>query len=181
MPSTALVWFRRDLRVHDHPPLRAALDAAERVVPVFVLDDALLHGRHASGARTQFMLECLKELRVALQQRGGNLVIARGKPERELVEVARRHDAEAVYFASDASPFAIARDKRVEVTLTRAGIDPRRTPGNFVADIGKPQPYAVFTPFWRVWMPLPRRDVLGAPRTSVPPDLRADTIPRWRR
>ena len=42
MPSTALVWFRRDLRVHDHPPLRAALDACERVVPVFVLDDRLL-------------------------------------------------------------------------------------------------------------------------------------------
>ena len=57
MASTALVWFRRDLRVHDHPPLRAALDACERVVPVFVLDDRLLHGRHASGSRTQFMLE----------------------------------------------------------------------------------------------------------------------------
>ena len=90
MPSTAIVWFRRDLRVHDHPPLRAALDAHERVVPVFVLDDALLHGRHASGSRTQFMLECLKDLRGALQQRGGNLVIARGKPERELIELAAR-------------------------------------------------------------------------------------------
>ena len=49
MSSTALVWFRRDLRVHDHPPLRAALDAFERVVPVFVLDDRLLDGRHASA------------------------------------------------------------------------------------------------------------------------------------
>ena len=54
---TALVWFRRDLRVHDHPALRAALDAHERVVPVFCLDDRLLHGRHASGPRTQFLLE----------------------------------------------------------------------------------------------------------------------------
>jgi deoxyribodipyrimidine photolyase len=57
MASTALVWFRRDLRVHDHPPLRAALDACERVVPVFVLDDRLLHGRHASGSRTRFVPE----------------------------------------------------------------------------------------------------------------------------
>jgi len=34
MPSRAVVWFRRDLRVTDHPALLAALDAAEEVVPV---------------------------------------------------------------------------------------------------------------------------------------------------
>src|ERR1700755_2815432 len=107
MSSTALVWFRRDLRVHDHPPLRAALDAHDRVVPVFVLDDRLLQGRHASGSRTRFMLECLTDLRTTLQQRGGDLVIARGTPEQELPKLAREHDATAVYFASDASPFAM--------------------------------------------------------------------------
>ncbi|MGH3124231.1 MAG: deoxyribodipyrimidine photo-lyase, partial [Streptosporangiaceae bacterium] len=42
----ALVWFRRDLRVHDHPALCAALAAHELVVPVFCLDDRLMHGRH---------------------------------------------------------------------------------------------------------------------------------------
>ena len=59
---TALVWFTRDLRVHDHPALRAALDRRERVVPVFCFEDRLLDGRHASGPRTQFLLECLGEL-----------------------------------------------------------------------------------------------------------------------
>ena len=46
---TALVWFTRDLRVHDHPALRAALDAHERVVPVFVLDDRCWAGATAPG------------------------------------------------------------------------------------------------------------------------------------
>jgi hypothetical protein len=45
------VWLRRDLRLHDHPALAAAL-SADRLAVVFCLDDALLHGRHASGART---------------------------------------------------------------------------------------------------------------------------------
>ena len=182
MPSTAIVWFRRDLRVHDHPPLRAALDAHERVVPVFVLDDALLHGRHASGPRTQFMLECLKDLRGALQQRGGNLVIARGKPERELIELAREPRRRG----------GLLRLRRVAVRdgprpagrtgAKDAGIEPRRTPGNFVADIGKPKPYAVFTPFWRTWKQLPRRDVFGAPRTvPVPSDLTVGALPSLER
>src|SRR3954454_18464566 len=76
--TTALVWFRRDLRVHDHPPLRAALDAHERVVPVFVLEDRLLA---ASENRAKFLYACLHDLRAALQ---GNLVVLRGEPEREL-------------------------------------------------------------------------------------------------
>ena len=76
---TALVWFTRDLRVHDHPALRAALDTHERVIPVFVLDDSLLGGRHRSGPRTQFMLEYLEQLDAALIDRGGGLVIRRGR------------------------------------------------------------------------------------------------------
>ena len=179
MPSTALVWFRRDLRVHDHPPLRAALDAFERVVPVFVLDDRLLDGRHASDSRTRFMLEALHDLRESLQQRGGDLVVVKGAPERELPRLAAEHGATAAYFASDASPFAMGRDKRVEEALKEHGVEPRRTPGNFVADIGKPKPYAVFTPFWRAWKELPRREIHGAPRTvPVPGDLKAGTIPK---
>ncbi|HEY6888892.1 MAG TPA: deoxyribodipyrimidine photo-lyase [Solirubrobacter sp.] len=178
MPSTALVWFRRDLRVHDHPPLRAALDAHDRIVPVFVLDDRLLQGRHASGSRTRFMLECLADLRGALQQRGGDLVIARGTPEQALPKLALEHGATAVYFASDASPFAMRRDRRVEEALREHSIEPRRTAGNFVADIGKPKPYAVFTPFWRAWKELPRRELHGAPRAiPIPSELRAGEFP----
>jgi deoxyribodipyrimidine photolyase len=67
---TALLRFTRDLRVHDHPALHAALAGHEHVIPVFCLD-RLLHGRHASGPRSQFMLECLTDLDGALRDRGG--------------------------------------------------------------------------------------------------------------
>ena len=87
--TTALVWFRRDLRVHDHPPLRAALDACERVVPVFVLDDRLLGGRPPSS-RDAFLFACLKDLREALQQRGGDLVVVRGSARARAAEAGAR-------------------------------------------------------------------------------------------
>ena len=79
--SSVIVWFRRDLRLHDNPALRAALDRADVVVPFFCLDDGLLHGRHASGSRTQFMLECLADLDASLRDRGSGLVVRHGKPE----------------------------------------------------------------------------------------------------
>ena len=65
---TAIVWYRRDLRIADQPALRAALDRHERVVPVFCFDDRLLHGRHESGSRTGFLLECLADLDDSLRQ-----------------------------------------------------------------------------------------------------------------
>ena len=99
--STALVWYRRDLRVRDHPALTAALEEHERVVPVFCLDDRLLRGRHRSGPRTQFMLECLGELDDSLRERGSRLVVRHGPPERELARLARELDVRAVHFSAD--------------------------------------------------------------------------------
>src|SRR5437764_15083020 len=118
--DTALVWFRRDLRVHDHPPLRAALAAHDRVVPVFVLDERLTNGRFPSANRAHFLLESLGELRRALQERGGTLLLRQGPPERELPSLAAESGATACYFASDVSPYAMARDRRVEAALRAA-------------------------------------------------------------
>jgi deoxyribodipyrimidine photo-lyase len=175
MAATALVWFRRDLRVHDHPPLIAALRSAERVVPVFVADDALLNGRFPSGPRARFLLGCLAELREALRRRGGDLVIRHGRPERELARLARETGAEELHFAADVSPFATARDRRVEAALSGAGVRVVRHAGPFVADVGAPRtrdgrPFTVFSPFWRAWRELPRREVHGVPRSVALPD-----------
>ena len=103
MTDTAIVWFRRDLRIHDHPSLTAAARSAERVVPVFVLDEALLDGRFASGPRIRFLLGCLRELREALRERGADLVVRSGDPVRELAALARETGAEELHFASDVS------------------------------------------------------------------------------
>src|SRR5829696_3504511 len=126
---TAIVWFRRDLRVHDHPALRAALDAHDVVVPLFCLDERLLNGRHASGSRTQFMLECLHDLKASLGGRGGDLVIRRGHPEREIPRLARDVSADSVYFTADVSPYARQRGRRTHATLGEHGIAEHACPG----------------------------------------------------
>ena len=169
MSRTAIVWFRRDLRVHDHPALTAASRSADRVVPVFVLDRALLHGRFPSGPRAGFLLGCLEDLRAALRERGADLVIRIGRPERELARLAADTGAGEIHFASDISPFAMARDRRVAAAMAGAGVEVVRHPGLFVADVAAPRtrdgrPFTVFSPFWRAWRELPRREVHGAPR-----------------
>ena len=176
---TSILWFTRDLRVHDHPALRAALDSSPSVVPVFCLDDRLLRGRHASGPRTQFMLECLSELR---ERMDGQLVIKRGPPERELAELARSTAATELHVSADSGPFARRRIERVKAAV---GIECHTHPGLHAVDdldavrTGAGKPYTVFSPFHRKWLAEPRRDVIGAPRSfgSLPRGVRVGRIP----
>jgi len=182
---SAIVWFRRDLRVHEHPALRAALDRHERVVPVFCLDDRLLQGRHRSGARTQFLLECLEDLGRSLDERGGGLVIRRGPPERELAALAAEVGADEVHFTTDVTPFARRRGERTRRTLERAGVALHGHPGlSVIDDVGAPRTnagryYTVFSAFHRSWEREGRREVLGAPERlpALPPQTRGGRIP----
>ena len=124
-----ILWLRRDLRIRDHPALRAALDDHRPVVPVFCFDRRLLGGRHASGPRTQFLLECLADLDRQLRRRGSGLVIRQGKPEEELVALAREVDAEAIHCSDDVGPFARRRDARVRAACAEVGLELHAHPG----------------------------------------------------
>jgi deoxyribodipyrimidine photo-lyase len=171
--GTAIVWFRRDLRVSDHPALDAARRSAERLVPFFCFDDRLLHGRHASGPRTQFMLDCLRDLAAALEKRGTRLVVRSGAPERELRRLVDETEADSVHFSADVTPFARSRDERVARTLdgvaelvAHAGLYVADRPEEIRTARGTPQ--TVFSPYHRAWTAQPRREVAPTPRTLPP-------------
>ena len=68
--STAIVWFRRDLRVADHPALNEAVTRFARVACLYVIDDRLLHGRYRSPRRLAFLRDSLLALSAALEERG---------------------------------------------------------------------------------------------------------------
>jgi deoxyribodipyrimidine photo-lyase len=183
MSVTSILWLRRDLRIHDHPALEAARHRADHLVPVFCLDDRLLHGRHSSGPRTQFLLECLADLDRSLQSRGSRLVIRRGRPEQEIPKLAAETNAAAVHFTGDVSAFGRRRDRGVAHALNVPAFE---HPGQFALDdldairTGAGGPYTVFTPFHRAWSGMPRRPLAGAPRTlpPLPPGLPTGALPR---
>ena len=182
---TALLWLRRDLRLHDHPALRAALDDGGPVVPVFSFDPRLLAGRHGSGPRTQFLLECLADVAASLRRRGSGLVVRHGPPERVLPALARELEANTVFWTGDVSPFAAGRDQAVRHELDALGIQVRVRPGLFVLDDPRApltsagDPYRVFTPFHRAWLRQVRREVLPPPRSlpALPGGVEPGEIP----
>jgi deoxyribodipyrimidine photo-lyase len=146
MPVRVL-WFRRDLRLADHPALLAARDRANGVLPLFVLDDALR--RPSGAARLAFLYSCLRDL----EERTGLRVLT-GRPEEVVPRVAREVGADAVHISSDHGPYGRERDRRVaealgEVPLVATGSPYGVTPGSLRKD--DDTPYRVYSPYARAW------------------------------
>jgi len=190
--SPSILWFRRDLRLGDHPALLAAAGEGP-VLPLFVLDDALLE--RAGAARTVFLLRSLRSLDADLRRHGPGLVVRRGRPEDVVPALARETGATSVHVSADFAPYGAVRDERVaaalgDVPLVRTGSPYAVAPGRLRTKAG--EPYRVFTPFHRAWAdhgwrpPAPsdpaRVDWAGVPgdaREPLPPEpaLDADLPP----
>lgn len=162
--QTGIVLFTRDLRLHDNPALHAACDACERVVPLFVLDAAVL-GTFGAPNRVAFLLESLADLDDSLRALGGALVVRRGDVAAEVARCASEVGARFVFLAEDVSSYAQRRER----SLRDTGLDVRVAPGLTVIPPGEVTPtgggdhFAVFTPYWNRWRTAPRRAVLAPP------------------
>ena len=177
--QAAVVLFTRDLRVHDNPALAAAVDVAETVLPLFVLDDGIGHTRYGAAANRQgFLLESLADLDTSLRKRGGTLDVRRGDVVAETVRAAREVGATTVFASADVSPYAVERERR----LARE-VDLRLVNGSFVVPAGEVTPtrsahYQVFSPYHRAWSQQP----MGAPEETpvtirLPPGVEPGRAP----
>jgi len=156
--APAVMWFRRDLRLHDHPALLAASGSdgvsgpADRpVVPLFVVDPALWGP--AGDPRRAWLLRSLRALDETM---GGRLVVRRGDPVEVVPAVTREVGAREVHVSADTGPYGRRRDGAVadalgdDVGLVRTGTPYAIGPGTVVNGSG--EPYKVFTPFYTAWL-----------------------------
>ncbi|MFF9587208.1 cryptochrome/photolyase family protein [Streptomyces achromogenes] len=182
--QTSVVVFTCDLRLSDHPPLRAALRGGGRVVPLFVRDPAVDRAGFAVPNRLAFLADCLRDLDAGLRERGGRLVLREGDTVSEVCRVAEEADAGEVHMSADVSTFAHVRERRLRRALEAAGrrlyvhetVSTAVAPG--VVTPAASDHFAVFTPYHRRWSEQRLRDVLDAPRTvSVPERVGSASLP----
>ena len=181
--ATTLVWFRRDLRLADHPGVRAAADGG-RAAFLFVLDPHILARRHHEAPpRLRFLRAGLEALDAELRDRGSCLIVRTGPPDQVVPEVAGKARASVVTWSRELSPLGRARDERVRAALEKARVEVRETAGDMVAEPSdltgsSGAGYLVFTPFHRVWRDLPLPDHVPAPAKLTGPRLGGDGLDR---
>ncbi len=178
--TTALVWFRRDLRLADHPALTAAAAAHDHVVPVYI-DAAAEEAPWQPGAATRWWLHhALSALQATLAERGLPLVIRRGDSLATLRALIKETRASAVYWSRLYEPAVIARDAHIKSVLRADGIQAESSNAALLFEpwqtqSGSGDPYRVFTPFWKNCHA--RLDLLPAPLPIPHQLLSPTTVP----
>lgn len=148
MTKTSIIWFRRDLRINDHPALLAAIESADQVIPLFILDKKQI--TEAGDKLLAYMGQSLRALDESL---GNRLHIIEGDQVEILKELIALHGVEEVHISAEYERYGAERDSRVEaagIKLVRTGSPYAVTPGR-VLKPSDATPYKVYTPFYRGW------------------------------
>jgi deoxyribodipyrimidine photo-lyase len=183
-----IVWFRRDLRLHDQTALvHACNDSPDGIIPVFIFDDAILKHPDCGANIVEFMLGCIGELKANLQKAGGDLVILHGEPLKELQKLARSTKASAIYLNKDYAPGAVERDEAVALAMKEQGVDVKMFKDQVIFEEqeiltkSKGSPYTIYSQYRKAWeTQLAEKgwhtegpDVLAKPKLKFPPVLKS--------
>lgn len=180
MPTT-LLWFRRDLRLADHPALVAAAGRGA-VIPVFIHDNSV----DTLGAAPKWRLDRgLDAFDAQLRGQGHRLILRRGPAREVLEELVEETGADAVYWSRLYDPEAIERDARVKAALQENGIDAQSFVGHLIHEPWEIEtqqggPYRVYSPFWKNAKNREVADPLAAPDMRAPDQWpESETLESW--
>lgn len=148
--SPILIWYRRDLRLSDHPALSAACDAGRPVIPVFIHDDQVAN----LGAAPKWRLGLgIGALGGSFEGKDSRLILRKGAALEVLQGLIAQTGAGAVYWSRLYDPDSIARDTALKDALKQDGIDARSFGGHLMFEPWTVETktggfYKVYTPFW---------------------------------
>lgn len=149
----AIVWFRDDLRLADHPALTAAVASGAPILCLYVLEED--PSQRPLGAASRWWLDkSLGALDAAIAARGGKLILRRGSALSVVPEVVRETGAGSLFFNSRHDRPGMAIDDAIAARLAVDGVAVSSHVGNLLAEpetilTGTGGFYRVFTPFWR--------------------------------
>ena len=120
---TSVHLFRKDLRLHDNPTLRACLEGSGTLYPVYVLDTEAARHSKISANRWNFLLESLRDLDSQLADLGSHLFVVRGRDMEVLPKLFSEWGVTRLSFESDCEPFGAQRDAVIQHLAEKAGVE----------------------------------------------------------
>ncbi|MFC4993996.1 cryptochrome/photolyase family protein [Rubritalea tangerina] len=155
MRKKCLLWFRKDLRLTDHPALAKAIEEGYEILPVFLYEEG---GDWPVGGASKWWLHyALESLSSSVSDAGGRLLMKEGGGDvrSSLEEIIEEHGIDLVYWCRCYEPEAIERDTVLKRELRDLGCEVKSFEGNvlnepFSIESKSGGPYKVFTPYWKM-------------------------------
>jgi deoxyribodipyrimidine photo-lyase len=173
-----ILWFRQDLRLADNAALIAAADAGP-VVPLYILDDDAPGDHAIGGAQRWWLHHSLKALSAALEDKGAELVLRRGRSAEVLDAVMAETGAGQVHATRLYEPWWKEIDASLGDRITLHD-------GNYLAHpdtirTGSGGRYKIFTPYWRALVErMPPPAPVRAPGEIEGKGVKGDRLEAWK-
>jgi deoxyribodipyrimidine photo-lyase len=123
MEGLSVVWLKRDLRLKDHQPLTAALDAEFPVLLLYILEDELVSDDHYSSRHFQFVAQSLEDLDDELSPYDTQVLKVRGEAL-EILSLIHAHVGLRALYSHEETGIqkTYQRDQRVAAWCQEHGI-----------------------------------------------------------
>ena len=123
----AIIWFRNDLRLHDHEALGLLANTVDVLAPVYCLDPRQFEIQplgfpRLGPLRARFLIECLEDLRIGLEARGSGLYVALGEPEKVIPRLAQTLGAQVVFAEREVFGEGVRVERRLAAALEPLGV-----------------------------------------------------------
>jgi deoxyribodipyrimidine photo-lyase len=156
--SPILLWFRRDLRLADHPMVVAAAATGRPLIPIFILDEVSQNLGAAARWRLGLALETFAS---NLEVLGCRLILRKGSALAVLQKLIGETGADTVFWSRSYIPNVQERDRLVKTALKAKGLNATSFDGHLLFEPWRVATqeggfYRVYTPFWKS---VARRDV----------------------
>ncbi|KAK2605290.1 hypothetical protein N8I77_008139 [Diaporthe amygdali] len=124
--ASVIYWFRTDLRLHDSPALKAALDLnPECLWPIFTWDPHYVYRAKGGTNRWQFLLDCQNDLSASITNlnKKSKLFVLREGPQTLLPKLFKAWNVTHLVFEKDTDAYARDRDDAVTKAAKEAGVE----------------------------------------------------------
>ena len=156
--TATIIWFRRDLRLHDNPALNWACKHSDRVLPVFIYAPDEEAPWQPGAASRWWLHHSLEALHQQLDRHGLALEFFSGNTQNVLEKIISKTGATRLVYNRLYEPHLQQRDEdlakalanKVEVHSFESGVFFK--PGSLMNNQGLP--YKVYTPFYKKLRPL---------------------------
>jgi deoxyribodipyrimidine photo-lyase len=118
--KVVVVWYKRDLRLEDHPAMQRAIQMGFPIVPIFFSEPEALAQPNVSSRHLEFAGNCALELQKALPQ----LNLMHGNAAEIFNWLSCQFEVQGVFSHQEiGASWTYSRDKQVAKTLSSKGID----------------------------------------------------------
>lgn len=127
MPKPRVIyWFRTDLRLHDSPALKAALDLKpDCLYPIWTWDPHYVYRARVGSNRWQYLLDCQSDLSrsITILNPKSKLLLLREAPQTLFPKLFKAWKITHLVFEKDTDAYARERDEKVMEMAKKAGVE----------------------------------------------------------